>query len=946
MQLLAIFVCSLAVVPSAHADVSYSYDDLGRIKTVRSATGEIAEYVYDAVGNILQIRRVGSGGLAVTGFSPNSGPVGASVTINGSGFSTTTTSNTVKFNGVAAAVSFATATALTTTVPAGASTGPVSVTAGTSTATSLDLFTVVSGAGRARPTITDFTPKMGPANTSVTVTGTNFDPNAGATRVELSTTLATSSITNASTLTMAVPAKTGSGKILVSTAAGTAQSVSDFIVVPPTIPQPAIVATGRIDNYNQTATVAINSQNSYGLVLVDAYQGSYLSLDLPTFTLTPSTAAVSYTVYAPDNSIFTSGVVSATNRTIHLPVTSKAGTYTVAFYTGAATVTLGVRVAGAITAYPQSKRSIATSFPGQSTRLQYLGAAGESLGLEIAGMSTAPVGKLLAVSMFLPSGVLFQSVTTSAVGSFLQLPVLPVAGTYTIVVSPAGTAETVSLSLTVDSGIALSVNGGSVSATLATPGEAARFVYTAPVTLPVQVNVTSIQLGGTAAVLSIYKPDGTKAVISNTCGMPCAIIVPGQATSGPFSIVAKPAGDVATGSVSVSVTASDGIGALNPSTPTSVAVGPGKSVYYTFTASAGESPSVLLQYSPGSGYYGNTTTVKHIKVYKPDGTLFVQGPDTTNGISCNGSPGGGMTAAVPNTVCTVQLANLPTSGTYTVSVQPYIVSGTVTVTATLYREAVVSNPASGTSVANILSPSQNLKATFTASAGESPSVLLQFSPSNGYNNGSADPRYIKIYKPDGALLLDGPVYGVAPSGIKCNGYPASSGGTVPSSSSPTTACAVQLANLPTSGTYTVSVQPYLTTGTVAVTATLRREAGFSITLPFMASLQPSQNAVFGFTTTAGRSPNLSLAFSPNSGYAGSSILTPYYIQVYKPDGTLLLSGPINGSTTGITCNNGGSLSTLCTVQMTNVPVGGTYKVVMQPYITTGTVSVTATLSGY
>jgi hypothetical protein len=31
--------------------------------------------------------------------------------------------------------------------------------------------------------------------------------------------------------------------------------------------------------------------------------------------------------------------------------------------------------------------------------------------------------------------------------------------------------------------------------------------------------------------------------------------------------------------------------------------------------------------------------------------------------------------------------------------------------------------------------------------------------------------------------------------------------------------------------------------------------------------------------------------------------------------------------------------------MTNLPVTGTYKVVVMPYITTGTVNVTATLSG-
>src|SRR5438093_7145271 len=54
---------SLFFVAPAHADVSYTYDDLGRVKTVRSASGEVAEYVYDSVGNIVEVRRIGSGEL-------------------------------------------------------------------------------------------------------------------------------------------------------------------------------------------------------------------------------------------------------------------------------------------------------------------------------------------------------------------------------------------------------------------------------------------------------------------------------------------------------------------------------------------------------------------------------------------------------------------------------------------------------------------------------------------------------------------------------------------------------------------------------------------------------------------------------------------------------------------------------------------------------------------
>jgi len=46
----------------------------------------------------------------ITTLSPTSGAIGASVTITGTNFSTTPTSNTVTFNGTAATVTSATAT--------------------------------------------------------------------------------------------------------------------------------------------------------------------------------------------------------------------------------------------------------------------------------------------------------------------------------------------------------------------------------------------------------------------------------------------------------------------------------------------------------------------------------------------------------------------------------------------------------------------------------------------------------------------------------------------------------------------------------------------------------------------------------------------------------------------------------------------------------------------
>ena len=80
----------------------------------------------------------------ITTFSPSSGIVGTSVTISGTNFSSTLSSNTVKFNGTTAALSSGNTTQLIATVPSGASTGKITVTVGANTATSASDFTITT----------------------------------------------------------------------------------------------------------------------------------------------------------------------------------------------------------------------------------------------------------------------------------------------------------------------------------------------------------------------------------------------------------------------------------------------------------------------------------------------------------------------------------------------------------------------------------------------------------------------------------------------------------------------------------------------------------------------------------------------------------------------------------------------------------------------------------
>ena len=87
---------------------------------------------------------VSSAPPTIMSFTPASGPVGTSVTISGTNF---TGATAVTFNAVSASFTVTSATAIQATVPAGATTGPLSVTTpgGTATSTSTSVFTVMSG---------------------------------------------------------------------------------------------------------------------------------------------------------------------------------------------------------------------------------------------------------------------------------------------------------------------------------------------------------------------------------------------------------------------------------------------------------------------------------------------------------------------------------------------------------------------------------------------------------------------------------------------------------------------------------------------------------------------------------------------------------------------------------------------------------------------------------
>jgi hypothetical protein len=180
----------------------------------------------------------------ISSFSPTSGPVGTSVTINGTGF---TGATAVTFGGVSAGTFSVNGagTRITAIVPGGAVTGKITVTTPGGTATSATNFTVT---GAAAPTISSFSPTSGPVGTSVRINGTGF---AGATAVKFNGVSASFTVNSQGTrIDTKVPTGATTGKITVTTPGGTATSAKNFTV---TVPAPTITSFSPTSGRSGTA---------------------------------------------------------------------------------------------------------------------------------------------------------------------------------------------------------------------------------------------------------------------------------------------------------------------------------------------------------------------------------------------------------------------------------------------------------------------------------------------------------------------------------------------------------------------------------------------------------------------------------------------------------------------------------------------------------------------
>jgi YD repeat-containing protein len=490
------------LIPDARADsVTYAYDALGRvIQATDTTSGQAVFYGYDSAGNITSQQVVPVSTLAISGFSSDQGSPGSQLTIDGTGFSTTVSANTVTFNGVTATVVSATQTQLTVTVPAGATSGAISVNTSGSSVTSSTSIDIASGTGT--PTISGFSPAGGGSGTQITIAGTNFAVSPGTTKVLFNGVAARVNAATPTSVTVTVPDDCSSGLIEAITPYGSATSTTTFVVPPA---GHALSEVGTVQQVTENvSTGSFTGSTALTLVLFNGKQGDqYVRLAI-------ESNLTSVSVIDPHGTVIASA--SSFPAMISLGTLRISGTYTVAASAAAAGRSI---VVNAVTGQVGSADLSYGDLVGnnwaavnvnyaQPAVLSFGGAAGQVTEIDIMRNFYS-----WTFSVVNPAG---QTIWSSSVTSSTQtvtIPALPADGIYQLIMDPGFGGGSIQYIASVV-GASTLTPGASVT-TGAGPnsinGAAARIAFSGTAGQYVNINVSFPR--GSSQVCDFYYVTGT-----------------------------------------------------------------------------------------------------------------------------------------------------------------------------------------------------------------------------------------------------------------------------------------------------------------------------------------------------------------------------------------------------------------------------------------------------
>jgi hypothetical protein len=444
---------------SGQTTLIYEYDALGRLAGVVDSLKGSGVYKYDAVGNLTSIQRLSTSQVSVVSFSPTAGIAGTTVTISGTNFSSTPSQDSVTFNGVGATVSAATTTQLTVTVPSAATSGAIKVTVPAGSGTSSTSFTVWTSSNNPAPSITAISPTLAAVGQTVTITGTNFDPNSANDGILLDGQFpVTTASATPTTLTFVVPLNSPTGPVSVSNSAGHATSSNYLFVAPSPNSVTSVGYTGQINTIPGNQTVSL-AANQIGILAFNATAGEPLtflvsSQQFPNGCSVPATLIGPAGVSVYSNSCF-GWYSGATVETSALPLN---GTYALVLgpdsgAAGSENIAVSNVLANA-TGYLWLNGSVGPTVPvtiqnwGQDARFTFNATAQQTATVHITS-NTLPG---MNVIVYGPNGAELASTSQGGSSFTLSVGTLPTTGSYLVDIVPdAGSQYIGSFDLSVTS---------------------------------------------------------------------------------------------------------------------------------------------------------------------------------------------------------------------------------------------------------------------------------------------------------------------------------------------------------------------------------------------------------------------------------------------------------------------------------------------------------------
>ncbi|WP_255758334.1 IPT/TIG domain-containing protein [Massilia sp. erpn] len=379
----------------------------------------------------------------------------------------------------------------------------------------------------------------------------------------------------------------------------------------------------------------------------DGTAGQRLGIGYSGVSTTPPYQSIYFTLFKPDGTILVneSGSSNASTNPPALPVS---GVYKLALSGVApntalkATVTVSADVPGLLNADAPPLPFISTR-PGQNARFTFNGNAGQLLGLTYSG-STFPGGA--TISVLRPDGTSMAQVHSTS-SADIDLPALPVAGSYTVFIDPVniavGQANIQLRTLPPDSIGVIAIDGPLVTLELQAHQKAVLgFEGSAGQRLGLGYTGVSSVPANQMVYYRIYKPDGSQ-LFSESWNGNYSSDVPALPVSGRYTLQVQPAG-AASAKVTLALSA-DVAGTLVQGGPAVrfVSSRAGQNGRFTFTAAVGQAGS--LQFSGGT--FPSSASVL---VFRPDGAIVANTSIGTSG--------------------TVNLPASPLAGTYTVFINP------------------------------------------------------------------------------------------------------------------------------------------------------------------------------------------------------------------------------------------------------------------------------------